>query len=74
MRKVAEIAEVVAVMVPVVIEVIAGLVVLWMAVRIRHGRIPRNAAVGVRTPATMRSDAAFQAANKAAAPLIGLDE
>jgi hypothetical protein len=36
-RKVAEIAEVVAVMVPVVIEVIAGLVVLWLAVRMRQG-------------------------------------
>ncbi|MFB4289985.1 SdpI family protein [Nonomuraea sp. ATR24] len=29
-------------------------------------RLPRNGAVGVRTPGTMRSEAAFRAANKAA--------
>jgi hypothetical protein len=56
-------------LVPAISEVIAGLVVVWLAVRLRQGRISRNWAVGVRTPAAMRSDAAFAAANKAAAPL-----
>ncbi|MCE6999351.1 SdpI family protein [Saccharothrix sp. S26] len=31
-------------------------------------RLPRNRFVGLRTPATMRSDATFRAANKAAGP------
>ena len=34
-------------------------------------RLARGSAVGVRTPSTMRSDAAFETANKAAAPLAG---
>jgi hypothetical protein len=43
-------------------EVLAGLVIVWFAVRLRQRRLSRNAAVGVRTPSTMRSDAAFQRA------------
>jgi hypothetical protein len=62
---------VVALFVPVIVEVIAGLLVVWMAIRAWEKRLPRNGAVGVRTPSTMRSDAAFETANKAAAPLAG---
>jgi protein-S-isoprenylcysteine O-methyltransferase Ste14 len=58
-------------LVPVIVEVIAGLVVVWVAIRGWEGRLSRNGAVGVRTPSTMRSDAAFETANKAAAPLAG---
>ena len=58
-------------LVPLIVEVVAGLGMLWVAIRMRRGRIPRNSAIGVRTPSTMRSDAAFEAANKAAAPLSG---
>jgi uncharacterized membrane protein len=68
---VAWLREVVAMLVTVIAEVLAGLVILWFAVRLRRGRISRNSAVGVRTPSTMRSDAAFETANKAAAPLSG---
>jgi hypothetical protein len=63
--------EVAAMLVPVIAEALAGLVILWFAIRLRQGRISRDSAVGVRTPSTMRSDAAFEAANKAAAPLAG---
>jgi uncharacterized membrane protein len=63
--------EVAAMLGPVIAEALAGLVILWFAIRLRQGRISRNSAVGVRTPSTMRSDAAFEAANKAAAPLAG---
>jgi uncharacterized membrane protein len=59
-------------LVPAIVEVFAGLVVLWTAIRMRQGRVPRNWGVGVRTPSTMRSDAAFATANKAAAPLAGM--
>jgi uncharacterized membrane protein len=58
-------------LVPVIVEVIAGLVIVWVAIRGWGGRLARNGAVGVRTPSTMRSDAAFETANKAAAPLAG---
>lgn len=58
-------------LVPVIAEVLAGLVILWFAVRLRQGRISRNSTVGVRTPSTMRSDAAFETANKAPAPPTG---
>lgn len=56
-------------LVPAIAEVLAGVIVVWVAIRMWRGRVPRNWAVGVRTPATMRSDAAFAAANQAAAPL-----
>ena len=34
-------------------------------------RLPRNRFAGIRTPATLRSDAAFSAANRVAAPTVG---
>jgi hypothetical protein len=58
-------------LVPVIVDVIAGLIVVWVAIRGWEGRLSRDGAVGVRTPSTMRSDAAFESANKAAAPLAG---
>ena len=61
--------EVAAMLVPAIVEVLAGLIVVWVAIRGWQGRLPRTGAVGVRTPSTMRSDAAFETANKAAAPL-----
>jgi drug/metabolite transporter superfamily protein YnfA len=63
--------EVVAMLVPAIAEVLAGFVVVWVAIRTWQGRVARGSAVGVRTPSTMRSDAAFETANKAAAPLAG---
>jgi hypothetical protein len=61
--------EVVAMLVPAIAEVLAGLSVVWLAIRMRQGRVTRGSAAGVRTPSTMRSDAAFETANKAAAPV-----
>ena len=58
-------------LVPAIVEVLAGLIIVWVAVRLWQGRVARGSAVGVRTPSTMRSDAAFETANKAAAPLAG---
>jgi SdpI/YfhL protein family len=58
-------------LVPAIAEVIAGLIVIWLAIQMRQGRVARGSALGVRTPSTMRSDAAFETANKAAAPLAG---
>jgi hypothetical protein len=58
-------------LVPAIVEVLAGLLLLWLAIRMRQGRVLRGSAAGVRTPSTMRSDAAFEVANKAAAPLTG---
>jgi hypothetical protein len=58
-------------LIPAIVDVLAGLIVVWVAVRMRQGRVARGSAVGVRTPSTMRSDAAFETANKAAAPLAG---
>jgi hypothetical protein len=60
-----------AMLVPAVVEVLAGFVIVGLAVRMRQGRVKRGSAAGVRTPSTTRSDAAFEAANKAAAPLTG---
>lgn len=56
-------------LVPAIAEVLAGLSVVWLAIRMRQGRVTRGSAAGVRTPSTMRSDAAFATANKAAAPV-----
>ena len=56
---------------PAIVEVLAGFIIVWVAIRGWQGRLRRNGAVGVRTPSTMRSDAAFETANKAAAPLAG---
>jgi hypothetical protein len=63
--------EVVAMLVPAIAEVAAGLIVVWLAIQMRQGRLTRGSVAGVRTPSTMRSDAAFETANKAAAPLTG---
>lgn len=58
-------------LIPGIVEVIAGLIIMWVAGRAWNGRLQRTGGVGVRTPSTMRSDAAFATANKAAAPLAG---
>jgi len=58
-------------LVPAVAEVLAGLLIVWLAIRMRQGRVRRGSPAGVRTRSTMRSDTAFEAANKAAAPLTG---
>jgi hypothetical protein len=52
-----------------IIAIAAGIVLAWAAVAGWRGRLSRDRAVGVRTPSTVRSDEAFTAANKAAAPL-----
>jgi hypothetical protein len=64
--------EVAAMLSPAIVEVLAGCIVLWLAVRMWQGRVARGSAAGVRTRSTMRSDAAFETANKAAAPLAGV--
>lgn len=56
-------------LVPAIAEVLAGLVVVWLGIRMRQGRVRRGSGAGVRTRSTMRSDAAFETANKAAAPV-----
>jgi len=53
------------------IVIAAGCLLIWVAVASRQGRLQRGLPVGVRTPATMRSDEAFAVANKAAAPYAG---
>jgi uncharacterized membrane protein len=57
---------------PAIIELVAGLIIVGLAVRMGQGRVQRHSAAGVRTPATMRSDETFRVANHAAAPLTGL--
>jgi uncharacterized membrane protein len=52
-----------------IVVVAAGFVLVWVAVAGWRGRLSRNWVAGVRTFSTMRSDAAFAVANKAAAPL-----
>jgi uncharacterized membrane protein len=51
-----------------IVLVLAGLVIVWLAIRSWQGRLTRNYVAGVRTPSTMRSDEAFRLANKVAAP------
>ena len=51
-----------------IVIVLAGLLIVWLAIRSWQGRLSRNYVAGVRTPSTMRSDEAFRIANKAAAP------
>jgi uncharacterized membrane protein len=51
-----------------IVLVLAGLLVVWVAIRSWQGRLSRNYVAGVRTPSTMRSDEAFRIANKVAAP------
>jgi uncharacterized membrane protein len=63
----------VAMIVGGVVLLLAGLLVVWLAIRSWQGRLSRNYIAGVRTPSTMRSDEAFRIANKVAAPfsLVG---
>jgi len=44
-----------------------GVASLWMARRAAAGTLPRNNVVGIRTPATRASDAAWVAAHRAGA-------
>jgi uncharacterized membrane protein len=63
---------VIAVIVPGIVEVLAGLLVIRVAVVGRRGGLERTGMVGVRTATTVRSDEAFRVANKVAAPLSGI--
>jgi uncharacterized membrane protein len=51
-----------------IVIVLAGLLIVWLAIRSWQGRLSRNYVAGVRTPSTMRSDESVRVANKAAAP------
>lgn len=51
--------------------VLVGLALFAIAVLGARGRLPRNRWAGVRTPATLRSDAAFQLAHRVAAAPLG---
>ena len=51
---------------------IIGVASLWMASLMRDDRLPRNGLVGMRTRATMASDAAWNAAHRASAWSIAL--
>lgn len=48
--------------------VLGGAALLYVGRRGLHGRLPRNRFVGVRTPAALRSDDAFELGNRVAAP------
>ncbi len=48
--------------------ILAGGLVAYFGVMGARGRLPRNNLVGVRTRASMRSDRAFEVANRTAAP------
>ncbi len=50
---------------------LAGLLLLTTAGLGARGRLPRNRFAGVKTPATLASDAAFAAAHRAAAVPLG---
>lgn len=54
-----------------VLLVLAGLVLLAVAVLGARGRLRRNRWIGVRTAETLRSDAAFALANRVAAAPVG---
>lgn len=43
---------------------------MLIGARALQGALPRNQRFGVRTPATLRSDEAFEVGNRAAAPAI----
>lgn len=51
--------------------VLAGVLLLTVAVLGARGRLPRNRWFGVRTPVTLASDAAFALANRVAAAPLG---
>jgi uncharacterized membrane protein len=53
-----------------VLLLVAGAALLTVGWRGWLQRLPRNRFAGVRTPATLRSDAAFVAANRVAAPPV----
>lgn len=53
-----------------VVLVIAGVALLTVGLLGWWQRLPRNRFAGIRTPATLRSDAAFIAANRVAAPPV----
>ena len=46
---------------------LAGVLLVTVAVLGARGRLPRNRWIGVRTPVTLASDAAFALANRVAA-------
>jgi len=50
--------------------VVPGAALLLLGWRGFRGQLPRNRYVGVRTPAAMRSEEAFELANRVAAPAI----
>lgn len=65
------------ILVPVAASTIPGAVLLVAAAALGtvgllgwRRRLPRNRFAGIRTPATLRSDAAFAAANRVAAPTV----
>ncbi|HEX2300683.1 MAG TPA: SdpI family protein [Pseudonocardiaceae bacterium] len=49
---------------------VAGAALLAVGLLGWRQRLPRNRFAGIRTPATLRSDAAFAAANRVAAPSV----
>lgn len=51
---------------------VAGAVLLWIAHLSSEDELPRNGSVGIRTPATKASDAAWYAAHRAGAWSIAL--
>ncbi|HKS51293.1 MAG TPA: SdpI family protein [Pseudonocardiaceae bacterium] len=53
-----------------VVLVIAGVALLTVGLLGWRQRLPRNRFAGIRTPATLRSDAAFIVANRVAAPPV----
>ncbi|GAA0507843.1 hypothetical protein GCM10011581_20330 [Saccharopolyspora subtropica] len=50
--------------------VLGGAALLLLGFRGLRGQLPRNRYVGVRTPAAMRSDDAFELANRVAGPAM----
>lgn len=50
--------------------VLGGAALLLLGFRGLRGQLPRNRYVGVRTPAAMSSDQAFEVANRAAGPAM----
>lgn len=51
---------------------IIGAVFLWLAWLMQHERLPRNGLVGMRTKATMASEAAWNASHRASAWSVAL--
>ena len=50
--------------------IVAGLSIAWLAVRAWRGDLPRNSLAGIRTPATMASDAAWARGHRAGGPWL----